>query len=133
MKGIFCAKCFTIRSLSVIDREPVICQCGNLRGWWIDGKKGIARFLALDREAGFMIGWNNRYLHGIVDLFQQGAGSDAMVRELHKLATDAPGFHFDKDRKACWSIILRPGMSSDTAWATEDEQRAAGLIPESDG
>ena len=125
MKGLFCSKCFTIRSLAREDRKPVSCDCGNLKAWWLDGQKGVARYFADHREHGYMIGWNNQYLMGVTKL--QMHYVDSTARELHDICTDAPGFHFDKSRKACWSIILGPGMSSDTAWATPEECKEVGI------
>lgn len=123
MKGLFCGKCFTIRSLPRRDLEEVSCECGNIVAWWLDGAKGLARYHAEDRSQAYMIGWNNDYLVGVVE--QQMHHTDALARQLHERATTAPGYHFDKSRKGCWSIILTPGMSSDTAWATPQELAAA--------
>lgn len=124
MKGIACAKCFTIRSLSGTDLKPVGCECENVWGWWIDGEKGIARFFAVEKDKGFMIGWHNGFLH---EAFSAAYVSDEASRKAHEVATQAPGYHFDQSRKACWSVILVPGMSSDAAWATAEEAKAVGL------
>lgn len=125
MKGLFCSKCFTIRSLSSEDLKPVSCDCGNLKGWWINGRIGVARYHATLRGCGFMVGWNNRFLDFVINrtnLTNEGA------KEMHDHCTNAPGFLFDKNRMDCWSIIHPPGHSSDTAWATEEELKAVGLI-----
>lgn len=121
MKGIFCAKCFTIRSLSRIDMNPVECECGNLCGWWIDGAKGIARFAAKDRDGAFMVGWNNNFLRLRAEAYKM---DHQAMRDAHDICTDTPGYFFDKSRAACWSVILVPGHSSDTSFATAEELEA---------
>lgn len=122
MKGIFCGECFSIHSLPSEWLKPTQCDCGNVIGWWIDPVKGIARYYAENRYTAFMIGWNNTYLIGHVE-----AGthvSNVAARELHKQSTNAPGFFFDQSNRDCWSVILKPGVSSDTAWATIEELKA---------
>lgn len=119
MKGLFCAQCVDIRLLPSRDFQVVECRCGNVKGWWIDGQRGIARYEADKRSDGFMVGLNNRMLQAIV----QGAYKmDEAWREAHDEATTAPGYHFDKSRKGCWFIVLAPGLSSDTAWASDEER-----------
>lgn len=118
MKGLFCGECFTIRTLPRTDGSPVHCDCGNVTGWWLDGRRGIARFAAARKEHVFFVGFHNHFLTGAVDGL---TGTDHSFRELHEAVTDSPNHHFDKSRKGCWAIILKPGLSSDTAWATPEE------------
>lgn len=123
MKGIFCAKCMTIRSLNQENFNQVRCECGNFSGWWTDGSKGIAKFQANDDDSAFVIEWSNVYLVGVTqNRFKDMAG----LRELHTMATDPHNntfnvqdeygvskilLDFHRDALNCWSFIQRPGKA----------------------
>lgn len=64
----------------------------------------------------FVLGLNNRYLIGALANPPQ---DDESWRALHDEATVAPNHQFDASRKACWAVIIRPGMSTDTLVVTE--------------
>lgn len=128
MKGLFCAQCFDIRGLLSPDLTPVTCQCMNVTAWWLDGKRGVARYTAKVPAYAWGLGWNNQFLVGLHDRYGEML-SDPECRELHDKATDAPGYFFDKSRFGCWAIPFKPGMVRDVEWATNEERAAVGLEP----
>jgi hypothetical protein len=107
--------------------------------WWEDPQRGVARFAGQAPIAPqhpvtapsssapytFLIGLHNGFLQAAM----AGIVQDDDYRALHDRCTDAPNYHFDKSRKACWAIVLRPGMSNDTRVVTT---APAGLIDRPD-
>lgn len=124
MKGLACASCTDLRALPQEDLIPVSCRCGNVTAWWIDGRRGVARFHARDRQHAFGLGLCNTYLLGALSQPMEGQPNEEW-RQLHADATDAPGYLFDQSNRGCWALLFRPGQSSDTAWATPQEWGAA--------
>lgn len=127
MKGLACATCMDLRALPQGDLLPVSCRCGSVTAWWIDGSRGIARFHARDRSTAFGMGLNNTYLVGALTQPETSRPNDEW-RKLHDDACECPGYLFDKTNRGCWALIFRPGQSNDTAWATDEEREAAGVI-----
>ncbi len=128
MKGLACAECFDIRALPRGDLVPVSCQCGNVTGWWLNGRAGIARYTAQRPAYAWGLGFNNSFL---IELFN-GYGevpAEADIRAMHDRATNAPGYFFDKGRYGCWAIPFKPGRVRDVEWATNEERAAIGMTP----
>lgn len=127
-KGLFCAKCMDIRMLDGSDLSPVSCRCGNTIGWWLDGRRGIARYTADTPAYAWGLGFTNTMLRYVHDLYGNSPTPEEW-REAHDAATDSPGFFFDKSGHACWSIFFKPGKVRDVEWASNDERAAVGLPP----
>lgn len=126
MKGLACGSCMDLRALPQGNLNPVSCRCGNVTAWWTDGKRGIARFVARSKQYAFGLGLNNTYLLGALSQPMESRPNDEW-RKLHADACDAPGYLFDASNRGCWALIFRPGATSDTAWATDDEKAEAGV------
>jgi hypothetical protein len=54
-------------------------------------------------------------------------------RDWHELATDAPGYVFDKAKAGCWAVVFRVGSTSDTRWADEAEYMDCFGVPLASG
>lgn len=121
MKLLFCEDCGDIIAPHRVDRQPRWCRCKRHAVWWEDGQKGILRLWDViegPREArdgiwypryprAYVIGLTN-YLLG----WEGQIGADA-VREMIDAHSD---FYLFK-RWRSLVIRIRPGESSDTAWA----------------
>lgn len=117
MKGLACARCMDLRALPATDL---------MQAWWVDGRRGIARFHASDQSTAFALGLCNTYLVAAMTL-PHDKMTNVAWRNLHDDAIDADGYLFDKSNRACWALLFRPGTSSDTAWATPQEWEEAHL------
>jgi hypothetical protein len=120
-KALHCGMCGTVRTFRR-DSGLTNCDCGELVGWWVDAAKGVARLYALTPEArllGRIVGINNRFLTAASRL-----ATDAEHRQMHDHVTIAPGYLFDKSRRNCWVVLIAPGESNDTKWASRDEMEA---------
>lgn len=126
MKGLACAQCMDLRALPQGNNNPVSCNCGNVTAWWLDGQRGIARFVARAPHYAFGLGLNNTYLLGALSQPDEGVPNEEW-RKLHDDACNAPGYLFDQSNRGCWALIFRPGTTSDTAWASDEERAAVGV------
>jgi hypothetical protein len=113
MKAIFCGGCFDIRALPDTAGTEVKCRCGNVTGWWTDPQRGIAKVHALERNLARVIGFNNRFLAAA---FTGGSKGDEFWRLTHEQTTDAPGYLFDKSKRACPVVIILIGQTSDVTF-----------------
>lgn len=118
MKGLACGRCADVRSLPNLPPlfEWIECRCGNMRARWVDPERGIAEYAAKQTEFAFGVGFNNQFL---IPALRGETAMHEDARRLHDLATDAPGYVFDKSGASCWAIIFRPGATSDTSWAED--------------
>lgn len=111
MKALVCRACLDVRALPPQRRVAVTCRCGLCCAWWEDPHAGIARFAeATPRSTAYFIGFHNRFM---VTALTESL-DDEGFRALHAETTHCPGYHFDRSKKDCWAILLRPGLSSDT-------------------
>jgi hypothetical protein len=96
-----------------------ICQCGQTGARWEDPQAG-SLIVACRSSRGkvFGLGLNNQLLLRAVTAHGQ-MWED--YRDWHDIATDAPGYVFDKAKAGCWAVVFRIGSTSDTRWASEDE------------
>lgn len=118
MKAIICAVRGDVHIHTPGSTKWEICQCGQTGAYWEDpnaGKLIVACRSYIDKV--FVLGLNNQLL---LPAITRG-GSWADVRRWHDSATAAPGYIFDKSNADCWSVVFRPGQTSDTRWATEQE------------
>lgn len=114
MKILFCAKCFTMRSFG--ENNWIFCDCRRIAARWIDANKGTVDVLATDKTKAFVIGMNNNFLRGAIDINNRPGLNDLKWQELHNKSTDAQNFLFDKAKRACWACIIKVGESSDVFW-----------------
>lgn len=123
MKGLACAECFDIRALPRDNLTPVSCACGNVTGWWLNGREGTARYTAKLPAYAWGVGFNNRFLIAVFEGYGAIPTAEKM-REFHAAATDAPSTYFDKSRYDCWAILFKPGNAAGVEWATDEELEA---------
>ena len=120
-KALYCIACGTIRTFRR-NGGLTACECGAIKGWWVDGARGIAQLYVNhldDRQYGRVIGLHNGFLRGAAA--GTAGQTDDGNRVLHDLATDAPNYLFDKSRRSCWAVVIAPGESNDTSWATDEQ------------
>jgi hypothetical protein len=125
MKALVCTLCLDIRALDPSGAWTV-CRCGNLEARWLDPDKGTVRVRAKDQSRVRMLGLNNQYLIGAAkgpthaEMVAAG-GQWEWWRKLHDEATNAPGYVFDKSKRACWATLVKIGETNDIAWETEEQ------------
>jgi len=124
MKALVCASCMDIRALEPTGQWTV-CRCGACEARWLDPDAGTVRVRTVDRSLPRILGLNNRFLvsavKGLTHEFKVAAGGqDEAWRELHKLATHAPGYVFDEAKRACWACIVKVNETGDIAWEADD-------------
>lgn len=88
-----------------------ICQCGATGAKWDDPEAGKLAVAARNRGRVLGLGLNNQLLLRAVTAPGQ-AWED--YRNWHDIATDAPGYVFDKSRAGCWAVVFRIGSTGDT-------------------
>lgn len=131
MKGLACGKCIDLRAFPRQDFQPITCSCGNVAGWWVDGKRGEARYHSPDRAFAFGVGFDNKFLIPALSPNERPS-TDEGWRQLHDLTIDAPGYLFNRTRRASWVIVFKPGEASGVEWANPHELHAVGLGPPPD-
>lgn len=124
MKAIICygGNAGTVHITS-FGRTWTSCQCGNVRARWLDERAGTMVADAGDKAKVRLLGMDNRML--IPMMAGVGAQTWENSRLLHDIATNAPGYIFDKARAGCWAVIALIGSTSDTRWATPEESAEA--------
>lgn len=125
MKALICGVCVDIRALEP-EGKWTICRCGNMQARWVDPNKGTVRVVAQDRSRAFILGMNNHFLltavRGLSQEYMVAAGGQGEAwRKLHEEATEAPGYIFDKAKRACWACIVKVGETGDISWEPEPE------------
>lgn len=73
-----------------------------------------------DRQAVKLLGLNN---HMLGPMMHARGQMWEFNRELHAIATKAPGYIFDESRAGCWAVIALIGTTTDSSWADEDEAK----------
>lgn len=125
MKALLCGLCIDIRALDP-SGAPTSCRCGNMQARWLDPQRGTVRVRAKDRSAARILGMNNAFLLKAIDGFHhlemvEAGGQWEAWRKLHVQSTDAKGYIFDKDKRACWACVVKIGETGDIAWEEENE------------
>jgi hypothetical protein len=118
-KALWCLKCWTIKTFNS-DASLTSCDCGRIKGWWVDPERGTARLwdggYPSQRQYGRIIGLHNGFL---------AKAATSVTHEQHRQARDdalhAPGYLFDESLRGCPMVIIAPGESTDTRWATLEE------------
>lgn len=151
-KALYCRVCGAIHSFPA-DGSVASCDCKPVlvQGWWFDPINGAARLHVTDPdklEKGFILSLHSRVLLDAPRMVPKGYRDangadhpitrpveDGVWRQIHAQATVAPKLPeactiFDLSRRACWAVLLVPGSTQDTAWATEAELRQKGLLRE---
>jgi len=96
-----------------------VCQCGQTGAKWEDPEAGkLVVACRSRRDQVFGLGLNNQLLLPAVT---GRVHSWPSFRDRHAVATNAPGYVFDKTKAGCWAVVFRIGSTSDTRWATEAE------------
>jgi hypothetical protein len=89
-----------------------VCQCGNTGAKWEDPEAGkLLVACRARRDQVFGLGLNNQLLLRAVTA-QGQVWED--YRDWHDIATDAPGYVFDKAKAGCWAVVFRIGSTGDT-------------------
>lgn len=115
MKAIFCGHCGDIRALR--SKGPVTCECGNLTGWWVNDRMGIAKVWAKNRDGSLakIIGFHNGYLAKALAAYDY---SSEKWKEFHEETCEgAEGYVFKL--RGCPIAIIGIGQSTDVSWADE--------------
>lgn len=134
MKALLCLLCSDIRAPNP-DKSPVICRCGNCGTRWEDPQRGRLKVWARNKSLVRVIGMHNDFLMAATDEGEAGRGwgpsSSGKVRKIddywksvHEEVTDAPGYLFDKSKRACWACIVRVGETSDISWEDAPDENA---------
>jgi hypothetical protein len=113
VKALICGLCGDIQALQIEWRS---CKCGNVEAHWTNGQLGLAEFRCWDYGTAFLLGLNNTVL---APALRGQLLMNEDWREAHEQATDAPGYIFDKSKKACWAVIVRMGTTADVKRADD--------------
>jgi len=121
MKLLWHARCGDMRA-----PDPrgawTFCQCGMAAVRWVDPVRGILQastHLPSDRTMTRIIGLDNHYLRA-------GLGQPLSDEEWREIAVDeakaAEGYLFHESRRNSMVLVIAPGESRDTSWATDDDR-----------
>lgn len=132
MKALLCAKCHDIRALDPTGAWTT-CRCGRVSARWIDPHRGTVSVRAAEQDRAYprILGLNNAFLVPALEgpshaeMVKAGGQWEAWRRR-HADATNAPGYIFDKDKRACWACIIRVGETSDVSWEPDPEPAPEG-------
>ncbi len=139
-KAIHCRVDNSVRTLNS-DGSLTTCECGKVEGWWRDALNGLAVVHTpdrADRHLAHIISIHNGFLNDgptmIPNTYQDQlthspmpfppSQVDTFWRQLHQqvlLTPRAPETvrMWDQSSRACWVVIIEPGTTADTEWATE--------------
>lgn len=129
MKALLCLQCSDIRAPNP-DKSPVACRCGNCGVRWDDPQRGRLKVWARNKSLVRVIGLHNDFLMAAAD---DGGGPanpgpirkmDEYWKSVHEEVTNAPGYLFDKSKRACWACIIRVGETNDVWWEDVPDEKA---------
>lgn len=143
-KCLHCKRCNAVISFDP-SGDVTSCYCGAVEGWWIDAIVGTAALYTSnpdDHDLAHIVSLHNGFLNDGPELipktyydplthkqlpFPVGQG-DTFWRQLHQQAGLAPRAPetvriFDASGRACWAVIVNPGTTADTVWATQADRR----------
>lgn len=120
MKALVCLFCMDIRALEPTGLR-ITCRCGNVTARWLDPEKGTVKVRAKEQELARILSLNNRYLISggkgpTHEETVEAGGPWEWWRQLHDKATSAPGYIFDKSKRACWATLIKVGETNDVTW-----------------
>lgn len=124
MKAVICSAAGPVHIHTPGTSGWVICQCGNTGVKWEDPQAGrlvVASRNDLILGAVRVLGLNNQMLLPAIGAPHRPNWAES--RAWHDVATDAPGFVFDKSRGGCWAVVFGVGSTGDTRWASPAETR----------
>jgi hypothetical protein len=120
VKAVICGAAGSLHLFTPGSPRWAVCQCKHTAAWWEDpeaGKIVVASRTGLTSTVRGL-GLNNQLL--LRALASRGqAWQD--YRAWHDIATDAPGYVFDKAKAACWAVVFLIGSTTDSRWATPEE------------
>jgi hypothetical protein len=122
-KALVCAQCLDIQGLAP-HGEWTTCHCGACSARWVDAQRGTVSVRARDKTLPRILGLNNRFFVQAVEGFTHhemvaAGGEWEAWRKLHAESTDAKGYIFDKEFRACWACIIKVGETGDVTWEPE--------------
>ena len=111
MKAVICSAIGGVHIHTPGTGKWEVCQCGATGAKWDDPEAGKLAVAARNRGAVVGLGLSNALLRPALMLPGQ-MWED--YRNWHDIATDAPGYVFDKAKAGCWAVVFRIGSTSDT-------------------
>jgi len=106
-----CGQIIGPRSRWETDRAWTWCAdpCAHSAVRWRDGDKGLLEVTAFHGEGDVAILGLHNGMVGMLSIKPEHEG----WRNAHDKVTEAPGYLFDKSKRACWAVLVRPGESND--------------------
>lgn len=143
-KALTCRACNSVRTFNR-DGSVTTCECGKVRGWWKDATAGLAVLETVDpadRPLAHILSLHNGFLNDGPTMIPSThpdpmtgqdiefpvSQQDIFWRQLHNEAAVTPRAPetvrvWDQSSRGCWAVILNPGTTADTEWATETTPR----------
>lgn len=119
MKAVICAAAGGVHIHTPGNGKWEVCQCGNTGAKWEDPEAGKLLVACRGRrDQVFGLGLNNQLL---LRAITAGGQMWEDYRDWHDIATDAPGYVFDKAKAGCWAVVFRIGSTSDTRFVEGPE------------
>jgi hypothetical protein len=112
MKALICFATGSVH-ITTFATKWMDCGCGNARVKWLDPESGTVVVWARKRNKVRLLGLNNHYLIPALTFKDDRDLSWEEYQELHKLAAEAPGYLFDKEKVGCWAAVVKIGRSND--------------------
>lgn len=153
MKALHCSTidggCNAVKSFN-LDGSLTSCDCGKVHGWWLDPVVGTCAVYTEpeDRSLAHIVVLHNGFLNDGPNMIpksyydpltqhpmpypaQQG---DTFWRQLHTQSGVAPRAPetvrvFDASARDCWAVIVEPGSTADSSWASESDYKTKKRQP----
>lgn len=149
-KALHCSQCNSVHTFKP-DGTLTTCDCSKVQGWWIDAHNGIAALYTPnpdDRQFGHILSLHNGFLNDGPTMIPQAYydpltqrhipypvdQANTFWRHLHQQAGITPRAPetvrvWDTSLRGCWAVILEPGTTADTGWATDADAKVKGSGP----
>lgn len=120
MKALLCLACVDVVAPHRdwrTNRDWRWCQCGQSGVRWRNGDTGIVEVTSTtDREYIRVVGFNNLML--VAGAADRPRITDQQWRDLHdETCRNVPAnYLFHPTHRNCWTVIMRPGETSDTIY-----------------
>jgi hypothetical protein len=94
------------------------CRCGRSGCRWVNPLAGRFEVWSDDLDNVRVLGLHNGMIEAAFLSGLRGIGDrdDARWRDAHDTVTNAPGYLFDKPRRACWAAIVARNETGDITW-----------------